>query len=133
MTVLAQESTGRTGHTDVERLSLDAAVEAALQNNPTIKAARAKWESARQRVPQAAAWEDPKLHFNSLLGRFVSIPANGFTDQALSVEQMIPLDKTGRWFKRIQTTARLFDSKAKSCPAKLLNAKFNPVAFSSDS
>jgi outer membrane protein TolC len=101
VTVLAQESTGRTGHTDVGRLSLNAAVEAALQNNPTIKAARAKWESARQRVPQAAAWEDPKLHFNSLLGRFVSIPANGFTDQALSVEQMIPLSGKNRSKERI--------------------------------
>src|SRR5215469_5730626 len=83
------------------QLTLNDAVMSALENNPTIKAARAKWESARQRIPQAAAWEDPKLTFNSLLGRFVSIPANGFTDQALTVEQMIPLSGKNRSQERI--------------------------------
>ena len=83
------------------QLTLNDAVMSALENNPTIKAARAKWESARQRIPQAAAWEDPKLRVNSLLGRFVSIPANGFTDQTLTVEQMIPLSGKNRSQERI--------------------------------
>src|SRR5260221_7709427 len=55
------------------QLTLNDAVAAALENHPTIKTARAKWESARQRIPQTPPWEDPKLNFNSLLGRFVAI------------------------------------------------------------
>jgi outer membrane protein TolC len=67
--ILAQESTSKAGETKAGQLTLKGAVAAALENNPTIKTARAKWESARQRIPQAAAWDDPKLTVNSLLGR----------------------------------------------------------------
>ena len=51
---------------------------------------------ATQRIPQEAAWEDPKLNFRSLLGRFVQIPANGFTDQTVSLEQSIPISGKNR-------------------------------------
>ena len=51
---------------------------------------------AIQRIPQEAAWEDPKLNFRSLLGRFVQIPANGFTDQTVSLEQSIPISGKNR-------------------------------------
>lgn len=99
---LGQEPASKAGGlTKVGQLTLEAAVEAAMENNPTIKSARAKWESARQRIVQAAAWEDPKLSFNSLLGRFVSVPANSFTDQSLTVEQMIPLSGKNRTKERI--------------------------------
>ena len=90
-----------TRQTKAGQLNLNDAVAAALENNPSIKTARAKWESARQRIPQAAAWEDPKLSFNSLLGRFVAISPNGFTDQTLTVEQMIPLSGKNRSKERI--------------------------------
>jgi cobalt-zinc-cadmium efflux system outer membrane protein len=101
--VLAQESTSKAGETKVAQLTLKSAVETALENNPAIKSARAKWESARQRITQVAAWEDPKLSFNSLLGRFVSVPPNSFMDQALTVEQMIPLSGKNRTKERIAT------------------------------
>jgi outer membrane protein, heavy metal efflux system len=87
----SKEPMNKTGQTKANPMTLGEAVAAALQNNPTIKAARAKWESAKQRLPQAAAWEDPKLSVNSLLGRFVDISRNGFADQMVTVEQMIPL------------------------------------------
>ncbi len=58
-TILAQEPMSHTSQTGGQ-LALNDAVAAALENNPSIKTARAKWESARQRIPQAAAWEDPK-------------------------------------------------------------------------
>ncbi len=90
-----------TRQTKVGQLTLNDAVVAALENNPSIKTARAKWESARQRIPQAAAWEDPKLSFNSLLGRFVAISPNSFNDQMLTVEQMIPLSGKNRSKERI--------------------------------
>jgi outer membrane protein TolC len=84
-----------------ETLSLTEATREALQNNPTLKAARAKWEAANQRTSQAAAWDDPKLSVNSLLGRFVDISRNGFMDQAVTVEQMIPLSGKNRSKERI--------------------------------
>jgi outer membrane protein, heavy metal efflux system len=102
--VLAQESTSKARQTKVGQLTLNGAVEAAVNNNPSIKTARAKWESARQRIPQAAAWEDPKLTVNSLLGRFVDISRNGFMDQAVTVEQMIPLSGKNRSKERIAAT-----------------------------
>ena len=61
-----------------------------------IQSARAKWIAARERIPQAGAWEDLKVGTNIVLGRFVSVPANAFTDQMVSIEQMIPLSGKNR-------------------------------------
>ena len=99
--LLAQEPTIKARQTKAGELTLNGAVTSALQNNPSIKTARAKWESAKQRIPQAAAWEDPKLTVNSLLGRFVDISRNGFADQMVTVEQMIPLTGKNRSKERI--------------------------------
>ena len=77
-------------------LSIDEVTRKTLAQNPTVAAARARWRMATQRIPQAAGWEDPKLNFRSLLGRFVQIPANGFTDQAVSLEQSIPISGKNR-------------------------------------
>jgi len=77
-------------------LSLSQVIAAVLEHNPMIQSARAKWLAARQRIPQAAAWEDLKVGTNIVLGRFVSVPANAFTDQMVSVEQMIPLSGKNR-------------------------------------
>ena len=99
--VFSQESTSKARQAKADPLTLKAAVEAALERNPAIKSARAKWDSARQRIVQEGAWEDPKLSFNTLLGRFVEVPANSFMDQALTVEQMIPLSGKNRSKERI--------------------------------
>jgi outer membrane protein, heavy metal efflux system len=99
--VLAQEPMSKAKQTKMGQLALSDVVTAALENNPAIKTARAKWESARQRIPQAAAWEDPKLSVNSLLGRFVDISRNGFADQMVTVQQMIPLTGKNRSKERI--------------------------------
>jgi outer membrane protein TolC len=72
-------------------LSLSQVIAAVLAHNPMIQSAQAKWQAAKERVPQAAAWEDLKIGSNIVLGRFVSVPANAFMDQMVSVEQMIPL------------------------------------------
>ena len=44
-------------------LSIDEVTQKTLAQNPTVAAARARWRMATQRIPQAAAWEDPKLNF----------------------------------------------------------------------
>ena len=72
-------------------LTLDAVTRAVLDDNPALKEARAKFEAMKQRVPQAAAWEDLKVSAGSRVGRFVDVARNSFTDQMVSVEQMIPL------------------------------------------
>src|ERR1700732_3208992 len=77
-------------------LSLEEVTRRALARNPTVAAARARGRMGAQRSPQEAAWEDPKLNFGSLLGRFVQVPANGFTDQTVSIEQSIPLSGKNR-------------------------------------
>jgi outer membrane protein, heavy metal efflux system len=77
-------------------ISLEKVTQMALARNPRIAAARARWGMISQRIPQEAAWEDPKLNFRSLMGRFVQIPANGFTDQTVSLEQSIPISGRNR-------------------------------------
>jgi cobalt-zinc-cadmium efflux system outer membrane protein len=82
-------------------LSVEGVTQKALARNPSVAAARARWRMAVQRIPQEAAWEDPKLNFRSLLGRFVQIPANGFTDQTVSLEQSIPISGKNRSRERV--------------------------------
>ena len=88
-------------------LSLDAATLAALAHNPSLKEARAKWEATKQRVPQAVAWDDLKVSANTRLGRFVDVATNSFTDQMLSVEQMIPLSGKNQSRARIAAAEAL--------------------------
>jgi len=84
-------------------LSLGEVTAAALANNPAIKEALRKWNAAKARVPQAAAWDDPRLGGESRVRRFVDIPPNAFMDQAVSIEQMIPI--TGKNLLRGRTAA----------------------------
>ena len=76
---------------DPAPITLDAVIREALANNPAIQSARENWEAMKARVPQARAWDDPKVSFQDAAGRFVSVPGNAFADQMLSAEQMIPV------------------------------------------
>ena len=67
-------------------LTLSAVTEAVLANNPSIREAHAKWEAMKQRVPQAAAWEDLKVLGSTRVARFVDVARNSFMDQSLGVE-----------------------------------------------
>src|SRR6266404_437336 len=78
-------------------LTVDQVLRDVLLNNPSLKAARANWEAMKQRVPQARAWEDLRAGFDTVAGRFVSIPPNSFTDQKLMVEQTVPVAGKNRW------------------------------------
>ncbi len=57
----------------------------------------------KARVPQAAAWEDLRLQGESVLGRFVNIPANSFTDQSVTFEQELPFTGKNRSRARAAT------------------------------
>jgi outer membrane protein TolC len=79
----------RTAHAG--GLSLGEVTAAVLAHNPAIKESLRKWNAARARVPQAAAWDDPRLGGDSRLRRFVDVPPNAFMDQSLSIEQVVPV------------------------------------------
>src|SRR5882724_7097730 len=72
-------------------LSLSEVTAAALANNPAIKEALRKWNAARARIPQAAAWDDPRLGGDSRVRRYVDVPPNAFMDQSVSIEQVVPI------------------------------------------
>lgn len=72
-------------------LSLRAAQAEALRHNPSIKAALARWAAMKTRIAQESAWSDAKVSFDTKAARFVEIAPNAFMDQAVSVEQMIPV------------------------------------------
>src|SRR5207248_1436244 len=75
---------------------LETVLREVLQNNPSLKAARANWEAMKQRVPQARAWEDLRAGFDAVAGRFVDVPRNSFTDQKLMIEQTLPITGKNR-------------------------------------
>jgi len=85
------------------RLSLGEVTRTVLANNPAIKEAENRWRAAKERVPQAAAWDDLKIAGDSEFKRFVNIPPNAFTDQVLTVEQLIPI--TGKNLSRARAAA----------------------------
>ena len=101
------ESPKKSGDSRPADLSLAAVTDSVLANNPAIKEARAKWEAMKQRVPQAAAWDDLKVGGSTRLGRFVDVAANSFTDQMLSVEQMIPISGKNHSRERIAAAEAL--------------------------
>jgi outer membrane protein, heavy metal efflux system len=79
------------GEPAIRSLSLSEVTSAVLVNNPTIKEALNKWNAARARIPQAAAWDDPRLGGESRVHRFVDVPPNAFMDQSVSIEQVVPI------------------------------------------
>ncbi|MEA3208832.1 MAG: outer membrane protein heavy metal efflux system [Chthoniobacter sp.] len=90
-----------------QTLALGSVTQAVLANNPSIKEARARWEAMKQREPQAAAWDDLKVGARTRLGRFVEVATNSFTDQMLSVEQVIPISGKNQSRARIAAAEAL--------------------------
>src|SRR6184192_2357978 len=72
-------------------LSLAEVTRRVLEKNPAIKEAENRWYAAIHRARQAYAWDDPHVAGESRMRRFVDVPPNAFTDQTLSIEQLIPI------------------------------------------
>ena len=85
------------------RISLGEVTSIVLANNPVIQQALRRWSAAKARVTQEAAWDDLKVGGSSRAARFIDIAPNSFTDQILSVEQVIPL--TGKNLARARAAA----------------------------
>src|SRR5207244_7886003 len=85
------------------RISLLEATSMVLANNPAIQQALRKWNAAKARVTQEAAWDDLRVSGSSRAARFVDVAPNAFTDQIVSVEQAIPI--TGKNLLRARAAA----------------------------
>jgi outer membrane protein, heavy metal efflux system len=103
-------------------LSLSEVTAAVLANNPAIKEALRKWNAAKARIPQAAAWDDPRLGGDSTVRRFVDIPPNAFMDQSVSIEQVVPI--TGKNLTR----ARAAMAEAISAHEDVRRAQLDVIA-----
>nr|AEH26509.1 outer membrane efflux protein [uncultured Acidobacteria bacterium A11] len=90
-----------------KRLTLESVTEAVLRNNPGVKEALKKWNAMRERIPQMEAWEDPKLNVGVRVARFVPVSPNGFMDQMVGIEQMLPLSGKNRVRARIAAAEAL--------------------------
>src|SRR5438105_12712494 len=93
--VLARQKTdardGDVRPTEGGSLTLREVTSAALANNPSIKGALRKWNAAKARITQAAAWEDRRVSGETRVHRYVDVPPNAFMDQSASIEQAIPI------------------------------------------
>ncbi len=89
---IAGDEPGSSAVVSAGTLSLTEATRLATLHNASLKAARANWLAFKERVPQAAAWEDLSVSFQGRAGRFVAVPRNSFTDNSLTIEQKVPLN-----------------------------------------
>ena len=64
-------------------------ISAVLRENPRVKAARAKWEAMKKRVPQAKAWEDPMAGVD--VERMGTTKFATFTDNEWMASQSVPI------------------------------------------
>jgi len=85
------------------RISLGEVTSIVLANNPAIQQALRKWGATKARVTQEGAWDDLRVSGSSRAARFVDVAPNAFTDQIVSVEQIIPL--TGKNLLRARVAA----------------------------
>lgn len=75
-------------------LSKEAILREALRDNPSLKAARARWEMMKQRVPQARAWEDPMAGVS--LERMGTLRPGQISDAEWMISQAIPISGKNR-------------------------------------
>ena len=94
---------GISSATAAEMLSQREIIAAVVRDNASVKAARARWEMMKWRVPQASAWEDLRASADSVTSRFVNIPANAFMDQSVMLEQELPVSGKNRSRARAAT------------------------------
>ena len=102
--IIRAENSGDAGREAPRtRISLREVTSVVLANNPSIQQALRKWNAAKARITQEAAWDDLRVSGTSRAARFVDVAPNAFTDQMVSVEQAIPI--TGKNLLRARVAA----------------------------
>jgi cobalt-zinc-cadmium efflux system outer membrane protein len=99
--VNAARAAERTDAVETQSFTLASVIDVALRDNPSIEAALSRWTAMKARVPQAAAWDDPRVSADFNAARFVAVPPNAFMDQTVTLEQMIPISGKNRVRSRI--------------------------------
>ena len=99
--VNAARAAEKTDAVETQSFTLASVIDVALRDNPSIKAALSRWTAMKARVPQAAAWDDPRVSADFNAARFVAVPPNAFMDQTVTLEQMIPISGKNRVRSRI--------------------------------
>src|SRR6202040_679171 len=104
LTSISRAESGNAGP-EAQRapISLREVTSIVLANNPAIQQALRKWGAAKARVTEEGAWDDLRVSGSSRAARFVDVAPNAFTDQMVSVEQIIPL--TGKNLLRARVAA----------------------------
>jgi cobalt-zinc-cadmium efflux system outer membrane protein len=100
---VASASTVSARAQGAETLTEREVVRGVLRENQTLKAALAKWEMMKARVPQARAWEDLRAGVDWRAERSVNIPPNSFMDQTAMLEQEVPVSGKNRSRSRAAT------------------------------
>ena len=104
LTTIVRAESGDAGpQAQHARISLGEITSVVLANNPAIQQALKKWGAAKARVTQEGAWDDLRISGSSRAARFVDVAPNSFTDQMVSVEQIIPV--TGKNLVRARIAA----------------------------
>jgi outer membrane protein TolC len=70
-------------------LSQSEVVNTVLRENPLIKAARARWEATKKRIPQARAWDDPLVGAD--VQRLGTTRFTTFSDVEYMIAQSVPV------------------------------------------
>ncbi len=92
-----------------------------LATNPMLKAAAAKWAAARERVPQAKAWEDPMVGVD--FERMGTTRFGTYSDSEWMVSQTLPL--TGKNLSR----ARASEAEARAAYEDVRRARLEVIAM----
>jgi outer membrane protein TolC len=87
----AEQSGGDNPRLYNGRFSQRELISIVLRDNQTLKAAVAKWEMMKARVPQAKAWEDLRAGVDWRAERSVPMVPNNMMDQMAMLEQEVPI------------------------------------------
>ena len=113
-------------------LTEEGVVQTVLRENATLKAANARWIAARERVPQAKAWDDPMSGVD--VERAGTTKFATFTDNEWMVSQTLPLTgknlsrgrtavaEAQRSYEEVRRTKLDLVSRTRSAYARLANA-----------
>src|SRR2546421_8473258 len=87
---------GATENALSARLSLGEVTRNVLENNPAIQQALSKWNAARARITQEAAWDDLRVSGGLGAARVVGVAPHAFTAHGGSGEAAKPLTREKR-------------------------------------
>ena len=102
-TARAEQGAGDNPRLFNGRFSQRELIAVVLRDNQTLKAAVAKWEAMKARVPQARAWEDLRTAVDWRTERSVPMVPNNMMDQMAMLEQEIPVSGKNRSRSRAAT------------------------------